>query len=207
MNQIDYSLYLVTNNSENEEKFLKTIEEAILGGVTIVQLREKTSSTLNFYNLALKVKKITDKYEIPLLINDRIDIALAIDADGVHLGQEDMPCKIARKLMPNKIIGISASTVEQALKAESEGADYLGSGAVFPTSTKDDADFVSINQLKKIVRSVNISVVAIGGINEENTSKLVNTNIQGISVVSAIMNSDNPKIASENLLKRFKNRK
>lgn len=201
---IDYSLYLVTDDSSDEKKFLKTIEESILGGVSIVQLREKEATSLNFYNIALKVKEITDKYNIPLIINDRIDIALAIDAEGVHLGQSDLPCKIARKLIGDKILGISASNTDEAETAEAEGADYIGSGAIFNTKTKDDADSVTIKELKEIVHSVNIPVVAIGGINEKNAYKLRDTGISGISVVSAIMQSENPKKASKNLLKIIK---
>ena len=201
---IDYSLYLVTDDSTDEEKFLKTIEESILGGVSIVQLREKEATSLNFYNIALKVKEITNKYNIPLIINDRIDIALAIDAEGVHLGQSDLPCKIARKLIGDKILGISASNIDEAKTAEAEGADYIGSGAIFNTKTKDDADSVTIKELKEIVHSVNIPVVAIGGINEKNAYKLRDTGISGISVVSAIMQSKNPKIASEKLLNIIK---
>ena len=201
---IDYSLYLVTDDSSNKRKFLKTIEEAILGGVSVVQLREKEASSLYFYNIALKVKEITDKYNIPLIINDRIDIALAIDAEGVHLGQSDLPCKIARKIIGNKILGISASNIDEAVTAEAEGATYIGSGAIFNTKTKDDADSVTIEELTSIVQSVNIPVVAIGGINEKNAHKLKDTGINGISVVSAIMQSENPKIASENLLNIIK---
>ena len=134
MNEIDLSLYLVTDNSENVEKFLNTIEEAIKGGVSVVQIREKTADTLDFYNLALKVKEITAKYNVPLIINDRVDVALAIDADGVHVGQSDMPCDVTRRLIgPDKILGISAATIDEAKKAESDGADYIGTGAVFPT--------------------------------------------------------------------------
>ena len=201
---IDYTLYLVTDDSSDEEKFLKTIEESILGGVSIVQLREKEATSLNFYNIALKVKEITNKYNVPLIINDRIDIALAIDAEGVHLGQSDLPCKIARKLIGDKILGISASNIDEAKTAEAEGADYIGSGAIFNTKTKDDADSVTIKELKEIVHSVNIPVVAIGGINEKNAHKLRDTGINGISVVSAIMQSENPKIASKNLLNIIK---
>lgn len=204
MKNIDYSLYLVTNNSENEDKFLKTIEEAIKEGVTIIQIREKDLSTLNFFKLATKVKKITSKYKIPLIVNDRIDIALAIDADGVHIGQEDMPADIARKLIGDKVLGVSASTVEEAQKAEKDGADYIGSGAVFPTATKDDAPSITKNELKKITDSISIPTVAIGGISIENIKELKNTGIQGISVVSAIMESNNPKIASKNLKNEFK---
>lgn len=204
MNKVDLSLYLVTDNSDNEEKFLKTIEDAILGGVSVVQIREKTADTLDFYNLALKVKKITGKYNVPLIINDRVDIALAIDADGIHVGQSDMPCDVTRKLIgKDKILGVSAATVEEAQKAEKDGADYIGTGAIFPTATKDDAESVTINELKEIVESINIPVVAIGGITLKNASELVDTGIAGLSVVSAIMSADNPKKASEELLNIF----
>ena len=204
MNNIDLSLYLVTDNSDDEEKFLKTIEESINGGVSVVQLREKTADTLEFYNLALKVKEITTKYNVPLIINDRIDVALAVDADGVHVGQSDMPCDVARKLIgENKILGVSAATIDEAKKAEKDGADYIGTGAVFPTSTKDDAPSITKKDLKDIVDSINIPVVAIGGINIENAKELKNTGISGLSVVSAIMSADNPKKASEKLLNIF----
>ena len=204
MKKIDLSLYLVTNNSDNEEKFLNTIEEAIKGGVSVVQIREKNADTLDFYNLARQVKKITTQYNIPLIINDRVDIALAIDADGVHVGQSDMPCDITRKLIgKDKILGVSAATIEEAEKAQKDGADYIGSGAVFPTLTKDDADNVTKEELTKITNSVDIPVVAIGGITIENAHELKNTGIAGLSVVSAIMNSDNPKKSSEKLLKIF----
>ena len=204
MRNIDLSLYLVTDNSENEEKFLKTIENAILGGVSIVQIREKTADTLDFYNLALKVKEITKKHNVPLIINDRIDVALATDADGVHVGQSDMPCAVTRKLMgENKIIGVSAASVEEAKKAEKDGADYIGTGAVFPTRTKDDAENVTKKDLIDIVNSIDIPVVAIGGITKENAGELKNTGIKGLSVVSAIMGADNPKKASEELLNIF----
>lgn len=204
MKNIDLSLYLVTDNSENEEKFLKTIEEAILGGVSVVQIREKTAETLEFYNLAIKVKEITTKYDVPLIINDRVDIALAIDADGVHVGQSDMPCDITRKLIgKNKILGVSATTVEEAKKAENDGADYIGAGAVFPTTTKADAKSVTKKELSDITKSINIPVVAIGGITIENANELKDTGIAGLSVVSAIMNADDPKKASEKLLNIF----
>ena len=204
MKNIDLSLYLVTDNSENEERFLKTIEEAILGGVSVVQIREKTADTLDFYNLALKVKEITTKYNVPLIINDRVDVALAIDADGVHVGQSDMPCEITRKLIgENKILGVSAATVDEAVKAEKDGADYIGTGAVFPTSTKADAESVTKEELANIVKSINIPVVAIGGITQKNANELKDAGIAGLSVVSAIMSADNPKKASEKLLNIF----
>ena len=201
MKDIDYSLYLVTDHrNKTEEEFLNIIEEAIKGGTSIVQLREKTASTKDFYQLALKVKEITTRYDVPLLINDRMDIALAVDSEGVHLGQDDMPADIARKIIgDDKILGVSASTVEEAIKAQIDGADYIGSGAVFPTATKDDADSVSKEELKSIVDSIDIPVVAIGGITIENASELKDTGIAGFSVVSAIMSADDPKEASQKL--------
>ncbi|WP_298519973.1 thiamine phosphate synthase [uncultured Methanobrevibacter sp.] len=204
MKDIDLSLYLVTDNSDDVEKFLNTIEEAIKGGVSVVQIREKTADTLEFYNLALQVKEITTKYNVPLIINDRVDVALAIDADGVHVGQSDMPCDITRKLIgKDKILGVSAATIEEAKKAERDGADYIGTGAVFPTETKDDAPSITKEDLKEITESINIPTVAIGGITLENASQLKDTGIAGLSVVSAIMSSDNPKKSSEELLNIF----
>ena len=198
---IDYSVYLVTDHrNKTDEEFLNIIEEAIQGGTTIVQLREKTASTKDFYELAMKVKEITNRYDVPLLINDRIDIALAVDSDGVHIGQDDMPADVARRIIGDeKILGVSASTIDEAIKAEEDGADYIGSGAVFPTSTKDDADSVPKELLKEIVESINIPTVAIGGITLENASLLKDTGIAGFSVVSAIMSADNPKEASKKL--------
>ena len=203
--EIDYSVYLVTDHRDKtDEEFLNVVEEAIKGGTAIVQLREKTASTKDFYQLALKVKEITSKYDVPLLINYRIDIALAVDCEGVHIGQDDMPAGIARKIIGNdKILGVSASTVDEAIKAEEDGADYIGSGAVFPTATKDDADSVSKEELKNIVDSINIPVVAIGGITLENANTLKDTGIAGFSVVSAIMSADNPKEASKELKKIY----
>jgi thiamine-phosphate pyrophosphorylase len=204
MNNLDLSLYLVTDKSDDVEKFLKTIEEGIKGGVSVVQIREKTADTLDFYNLSLKVKEITKKYNVPLIINDRVDVALAIDADGVHVGQSDMPCEVTRKLVgPDKIVGVSAATIEEAKKAEKDGADYIGTGAVFPTATKDDAPKITKKDLKEIADSINIPVVAIGGINLDNASQLTDTGIKGLSVVSAIMSSDNPKKSAEKLLDIF----
>lgn len=200
MKNIDYSLYLVTNSdNKTNTQFLKIIEESIKGGVSLVQLREKTCSTLDFYNLARDVKKITTKYGVPLIINDRIDIALSVDADGVHIGQDDMPMTIAREILGDKIIGVSASNLDEALKAEEDGADYLGVGAIYTTNTKNDAKSVSIDELKIISKTVNIPVVAIGGINHNNANELINTQIDGISVVSAIMNSENPLESAKRL--------
>lgn len=205
--ETDYSLYLVTDRKDKTEKeFLNIIEESIKGGVTLIQLREKIASTQEFYNIASKVKEITKKYNVPLIINDRIDIALAIDADGVHVGQDDMPTHIVRQLIgPNKILGVSAHNIKEAKKAKKDGADYLGVGAIFTTSTKNDANEVSIETLKNITQFVDVPTVAIGGINLDNADKLKNTKIAGFSVVSAIMNAKNPKIASQKLKEIYKN--
>lgn len=206
MENIDYSLYLVTNskNKRNQE-FLDIIEESIKGGVSIVQVREKELDLIPFYEKAKAVKEITDKYNIPLIINDRLSIAIGLGADGAHVGQDDIDGSIARDILgPDRILGISAQTVEQAKKAEKDGADYIGCGAVFPTSTKEDADSVSIEEFKKIKEAVNIPVVAIGGIRIDNVKDLKGTNTDGISVVSAIMDAEEPKEASEKLLEEFK---
>lgn len=200
MNTEDLNLYLVTNPLEDEKDFLKTIEDAIKGGVTIVQLREKTGDTGDIYKIAVKVKEITDKYDIPLIINDRIDIMLAVDCAGIHIGQSDMPCKIARKMVgPDKIIGVSTSTVEESKKAQMDGADYLGCGAVYPTETKKDATHVTKETLKEISENVDIPVVAIGGIKLDNAENLANTRIKGLCFVSEIMNADNPESMSAKL--------
>ena len=200
MNTEDLKLYLVTNPLEDEKEFLKTIEDAIKGGVTIVQLREKTGDTGDIYKIAVKVKEITDKYDIPLIINDRIDIMLAVDCAGIHIGQSDMPCNIARKMVgPDKIIGVSTSTVEESKKAQMDGADYLGCGAVYPTETKKDATHVTKDTLKEISENVDIPVVAIGGIKLDNAENLANTGIKGLCFVSEIMNADNPESMSAKL--------
>lgn len=203
--KLDLSLYLVTDKrNKTDEEFLEIIEEAIKGGTTVVQIREKEGETLDFYNLALKVKEITSKYNVPLIVNDRIDVALAIKSEGVHIGQTDVPADVARSLIGDEmILGVSASTVEEARKAEKDGADYIGTGAVFPTATKDDAPSITKDDLKEVTGSINIPTVAIGGITLENANELAGTGIAGISVVSAIMNSKDPKIASENLLKIY----
>lgn len=203
--KLDLSIYLVTDKrNKTDDEFLEIIEEAIKGGTTVVQIREKEGETLDFYNLALKVKEITSKYNVPLIVNDRIDVALAIKSEGVHIGQTDMPADVARSLIGDEmILGVSASTVEEARKAEKDGADYIGTGAVFPTATKNDAPSITKDDLKEVTGSINIPTVAIGGITLENANELAGTGIAGISVVSAIMNSKDPKIASENLLKIY----
>lgn len=205
----DYSLYLVTDrNYIGERKLTDCVEESIQGGVSLVQLREKTASSREFYELALKLKEITSRYKVPLIINDRLDIAQAIDADGLHLGQDDLPIGTARKYFgQEKVIGISVSNVEEAIQAEKEGADYLGAGAMFATGTKTDARLVSLEELRRIKEAVSIPVVAIGGIKKENAEGIMGTGIDGISVVSAILAEEDIEMASRTLRKiteRFK---
>lgn len=198
---IDYSLYLCTDrNLMTTATIEESVEQAIQGGVTVVQLREKDISTLEFLKLARRVKAITQKYSVPLIINDRLDIALAINADGVHLGQSDMPCKIARLLLgKNKIIGVSATNLEEALQAKKDGADYIGVGAMFPTGTKTDAKYVSTDELRHIRNSVgDLPIVAIGGISETNIDKLAEQ-VDGIAVISAIVAKPDIQAAAKNL--------
>lgn len=198
---IDYALYLVTDRNilGNKDLYI-SIEQAIQGGVSLIQLREKNTTTREFYDLALKVKKITDKYNTPLIINDRLDIALAIDADGLHIGPDDIPINVARKLLgPDKILGASTSSLNEALEAQSQGADYLGVGAMFPTKTKKDTESVNLNELEQIKSSVRIPVVGIGGINETNAKKIINTGADGIAVVSAILGKNDICLAAKSL--------
>lgn len=196
-------LYLVTDSTGlAEEDFLKKTEEALKGGVTLLQLREKEKSTREYIALAKKVHNISEKYNVPLLIDDRIDVALAVGAEGVHLGQSDMPIDIARKLMGGEyIIGATAKTVPQALEAYENGADYLGVGAIYPTTTKVKTVLTSVETLQSICKAVPIPVNAIGGLNKDNINVLENADIAGICVVSAIMKADDTRKATEELLR------
>jgi thiamine-phosphate pyrophosphorylase len=195
---IDYSLYLVTDREVLKGRDLcLSIEEAIQGGVTLVQIREKALSALEFYKIALEVKSVTDKYNVPLIVNDRIDIAIAVDAAGVHVGQSDIPCEVARKILGSeKIIGVSAATVEEAIAAEMDGADYIGVGAMYLTQTKTNTRPVTIEALTRIKKTVSIPVVAIGGVNEKNFISLKDTGIDGLAIVSAILGKENIKEAA-----------
>lgn len=198
---IDYSLLLVTDHCENAVTFCSTIESAVQSGATMVQLREKTAGSRDFYELALQVMQITQRYKLPLIINDRLDIALAVGADGVHVGQEDLPVAVVRRLLgPDKIVGATAATVADALRAEAEGADYIGSGAVFPTATKPGKPVLPLTVLTQIKQAVKLPVVAIGGITANNLVELKSTGVDGIAVVSAIMNSDDPAAATKEIL-------
>lgn len=185
-------LYAVTDRSWLDGKTLASqVEEAILGGVTFVQLREKNLNFDDFLSEATEIRKICNKYKVTFVIDDNVEIALKSGADGVHLGQNDMNIQQARTILgKNKIIGATARTVEQAVKAEQEGADYIGSGAVFATSTKSDTVPLSYENLCKICSSVSIPVVAIGGINAENVKNLKDSGISGVAVISGIFKSD-----------------
>lgn len=204
MKAFDSSLYFITDSAGMDEKeFLRRCEEAIRGGVTLIQIREKTRTTREYLALAEKLHQLTKAYQIPLLVDDRVDIALAIDAEGVHLGKEDMPIAMARKILgKDKIIGATAKTLEQAEDAYQSGADYLGVGAIYPTTTKVKTTITSVQTLAEICQAVPLPVNAIGGLNAKNLDVLKGSSIAGICVVSAIMKADNPQKAAEELKKR-----
>lgn len=196
----DYTLYLVTDRSlMSTATLIEAVEQAILGGCTMIQLREKNISSLDFYRQSVEVKKVTEQYHVPFIINDRIDIAMAVNADGVHIGQSDIPAAIVRDLIgTDMLLGVSAASVKEAVQAANDGADYLGVGAMFPTGTKTDANYVSIEELKKIRHAVNLPIIAIGGINKSNIKLFHNTGINGLAVVSAIIaQPDIQKAAAE----------
>lgn len=204
MKAFDTSLYFITDSTGfPEEEFLRRTEAAIQGGVTFLQLREKDKTTREYLELAQKVHEITGKYNVPLIIDDRVDIAMAIDAEGVHLGRSDLPVHLARKLLgPDKIIGATAKTVPQALEAWQQGADYLGVGAIYPTTTKVKTVLTSTGTLRDICNAVPIPANAIGGLNKDNIDVLEGIPIAGICVVSAIMKAEDPRKAAAELKKR-----
>ncbi len=206
MKKLDTRLYFITDSTSfSEKEFLFRVEGALKGGVTLLQLREKEKSTREYIELAEKVHRLTEKYNVPLIIDDRVDVALSIDAEGVHLGQSDMPVSIARKLMGNdKIIGATAKTVEQAKEAYKQGADYLGVGAIFPTTTKVKTVLTSTDTLKDICNAVPIPANAIGGLNKDNIDILKGIAIAGICLVSAVMKAENPRETVVQLTERAK---
>lgn len=199
--EMDYTLYLVTDRIlAGARDFDDLVGRAVRGGCTLVQLREKDASSGELYERALRLKRVTDYFHVPLIIDDRVDIMLAVDAAGVHLGQSDLPAEAARRLIgPDKILGVSARTVEEAEAAESAGADYLGVGAVFPTATKTDAKPVARETLAAICAAVRIPVVAIGGLNAKNIPLLEGSGISGAAVVSAVMGAEDPEEAARKL--------
>lgn len=205
MKKIDLRLYFITDSTNyTEEEFLFRIEQALQGGATLLQLREKEKSTMEYIELAEKVHKISRRYNVPLIIDDRVDVALAIDAEGVHLGANDMSVAVARRLMGNdKIIGATAKTVFRANEAYRQGADYLGVGAIYPTTTKVNTVLTSKDTIRDICNAVPIPVNAIGGLNKDNINILKGIPIAGICVVSAIMKANNCCLAAKELLEAF----
>ena len=206
---IDYTLYLVTDRKlMTSDSIEDCVRQAILGGCTVVQLREKESTSYEFYETALRVREITSDMGIPLIINDRADIAIAVDADGVHVGQKDLPYEVVRRIVgPDKLVGVSTHTLEQARLAEKLGADYIGVGAMFATGTKSDATPAGIDMLHLIRKELSIPMVAIGGINKKNVSLLADTGVDGIGVVSAVVSEHDITGAARTLKAIFRGEK
>ena len=190
-------LYVITDRRLRDE--IETVNAALEGGATAIQMRIKNAPTGEMIRIGKELRKITKEYDALFFVDDRLDVALAVDADGVQLGPEDMPIHIARELAPNLIIGASVYSLEEALKAEREKADYLGAGSVFPTKTKKDARVLGLEGLKKVVESVKIPVVAIGGINHENVRKVLELGVDGIAVISAIVGAPDVRKATEEM--------
>ena len=205
MNREALRLYLVTNRYQDSlESFLEKIETACRSGVTIVQLREKNLTTNQYYQLAKEVKEITDAYQVPLIIDDRLDVCLAVDAAGLHIGDDELPVSVARQVLgPDKILGVTAKTVKRALEAEEGGADYLGTGAIFPTTTKKNAPITLISTLKTICQRVAIPVVAIGGLTSENIDQLIGTGIAGVAVVRDLMQAEDIEAKTQAFLTKL----
>ena len=205
MNRKALRLYLVTNRYHDSlESFLEKVETACRSGVTIVQLREKNLTTNQYYQLAKQVKEITDAYQVPLIIDDRLDVCLAVDAAGLHIGDDELPVSVARQVLgPEKILGVTAKTVKRALEAEEGGADYLGTGAIFPTTTKENAPITLISTLKTICQTVAIPVVAIGGLTSENIDQLIGTGIVGVAVVRDLMQAEDIEVKTQAFLTKL----
>ena len=205
MNREALRLYLVTNRYQDSlENFLEKVETACRSGVTIIQLREKNLTTNQYYHLAKQVKEITDAYQVPLIIDDRLDICLAVDAAGLHIGDDELPVSVARQVLgPEKILGVTAKTVKRALEAETSGADYLGTGAIFPTITKENAPITLISTLKTICQTVAIPVVAIGGLTSENIDQLAETGIAGVAVVRDLMQAEDIEAKTQAFLTKL----
>lgn len=207
MNREALRLYLVTNRYQDSlESFLEKVETACRSGVTMIQLREKNLTTNQYYQLAKQVKEITDAYQVPLIIDDRLDVCLAVDAAGLHIGDDELPVSVARKVLgPEKILGVTAKTVKRALEAETSGADYLGTGAIFPTTTKENAPITLISTLKTICQTVAIPVVAIGGLTSENIDQLIGTGIAGVAVVRDLMQAEDIEAKTQAFLTKLDN--
>ena len=204
--EFDTTLYFITDSTGfTEEEFLRRVRSALTGGVTIMQLREKNRTTREYIDLAQKVHAITAEFDVPLIIDDRVDVMLASGAEGVHVGAEDMPVAVARELIgKDRILGATAKTVEAAKKAYEEGADYLGVGAIYPTTTKVKTVLTSTETLDAITKAVPIPVNAIGGLNSGNLGVLKGIDIAGVCAVSAIMKAEDPGAAAQKLLQSFK---
>ena len=205
MNREALRLYLVTNRYQDSlQSFLEKIETACRSGVTIVQLREKNLTTNQYYQLAKQVKEITDAYQVPLIIDDRLDVCLAVDAAGLHIGDDELPVSVARQVLgPDKILGVTAKTIKRALEAEEGGANYLGTGAIFPTTTKENAPITLISTLKTICQRVAIPVVAIGGLTSDNIDQLIGTGIAGVAVVRDLMQAEDTEAKTQAFLTKL----
>lgn len=190
---IDYSLYLCTDSNINKDyDIAECVRQAILGGVTIVQVREKHKNTDEFYRIADKIKRVTDTYNVPLIINDNVDVALKINADGIHIGQDDISCLEARKILgQNKIIGVTVTTLEEAKRAIEQGATYLGVGAMYKSTTKKDAKIVQQDEFNKIINYCKIPIVVIGGINENTIPNFKKSHISGYAMIRPILGKEN----------------
>ncbi len=198
---MDWTLYVITDAKLSRGRsHLEVAQAAIEGGASVIQFREKEMTTRQLVEMARKIKELTDEAYIPLIINDRLDVGLAVDAGGVHVGQDDMPAVLARQLMGRKIVGVSATTVEEALQAQADGADYLGVGPIYPTGTKPDAvPPIGLEGLAQIVRAVEIPVVAIGGISEENAAEVIACGADGVAVISAVVSAPDIAAAARHL--------
>jgi thiamine-phosphate pyrophosphorylase len=204
---IDYSVYVITDRrAAGERSLLEVVQAAIKGGATVIQLREKEAGTREMLRLGRALKDLTRASDLPLIVNDRLDVALALDAEGVHVGQDDMPAEVVRRLIgPDKILGVSAETVAQAREAEAAGADYLGVGDIFGTPSKPDAGApIGLARFAEIVRSVSIPVVGIGGVTLENAAAVIEAGAAGVAVISAVMGAADPEAAARRLRETVK---
>ena len=199
--QFDPTLYVITDSTyHTDETLLRAVDEACAGGASLIQLREKDTGGRAYLALAQRVKAVTDKYNVPLIIDDRVDVALACDAAGVHVGASDLPVAVCRRLLgPDKIVGATAKSVEAAKAAYADGADYLGTGAIFPTTTHVTTKITPVETLNEICRTVPIPVVAIGGLNADNMDVLAHSPIAGVAIVSAVMKADDPRAAAAHI--------
>jgi thiamine-phosphate pyrophosphorylase len=196
-----YILYLVTDTNLEDEELLLKVEQAINGGVNVVQLRDKKRSSLRLLERAQKLKEVTKKYKVPLIINDRLDIALAVNAEGLHIGQKDLPIEICKKHF-NGIIGVSANNKAQAEYAYNNGADYIGYGTIYPTNSKDDYVMIE-DSIEEVKKCIEIPIIGIGGIKQDHIPKLIDQGLDGVAVISAILSKSDPKHASQEIVEKL----